>query len=208
MALIYFSAQQHFNERKYKINQPAYYATQAAQSKAIYTDGIKPIYEPIVPEAKVYAMVPICDMVDMAISRVPFQILQDRDVVEILHMIDNYLLEVRVPIESGNGVFVRYAHNVIILREQIFKIFRSVMHRHKDWRAKYEMGSSAVRKFFELMSLNLGPQFSVDPIMNLRHPPFKIPELNGPTVVLEKQRDPTTLEKLTATEKVRYTFHA
>lgn len=201
MALIYASATDHFNLRGFKINRPAYYDPAVQSCKAITSGEVRPIYMPDVPDARVYSLMPCCDLMDMAVSRVPFEIINDRDVLEILHTCDNYLMEIRQQVEAGSYLHVSVAKNVAILRSKIYRLFRTVLNRHPDWKEKYihGQGSAVLRDFLKLATLMLGTseQETFNPIENLRNPPYKIPELSTPgKPVAPIKRDQTLLEEV------------
>jgi len=83
----------------------------------------------------------INNMVQFNKSKILFTIVNDMDVLYILHNIDGYLREIK---NLLNETEVReYVRDLIFLRENIVTLAKRVLNIHKDWKEKYIKNTNA-----------------------------------------------------------------
>lgn len=174
---IFATATDHFNIHVYACMIPQYYMSDIPQ---IVKDGFltTPIYDSEDTKAMGRSLITISRMVQLKITKVPFQIIRDRDVLEILHAIDNYLKEVN---KLDDPVVKKYIKNVLQLRPDIYHNFRKILNRHPVWKEAY-MGQtpmvSTLTSLYGLLNMDIS---MVDPLELLRDPPIKVDQVAPPS---------------------------
>lgn len=94
-----------------------------------------PIYEPFDERLSQRARVTIAHMVTLVMSETPFTILDDYDVLTILHQIDAYVAET-YPLRSEPAV-TAYFERILKLRSRIYALFRRVLNHRPQWKTAY-----------------------------------------------------------------------
>lgn len=149
MTILYASATDHINKHIYYVTVPGYY--QDVHRETETGQLFAPVYEPFDSRAEQRAAITIARMVDLMIGRVPFTILDDKDVVQILHHIDAYVEEVFAL--RGDARITSYITKIIELRGFIYKLFRRVLNLHVEWKKAYS-GNQGV---FEIIQALYAP---------------------------------------------------
>lgn len=166
-----------FNLMTFRLVVPEYYSP--VQSAAIVNRDIMPVRTPALADNRVFQRLACRHMVDMFVTKVPFEFTEDKDVLRVFHIMDNWLMSVEPLIESGNPEVIRYASNVLQFRQVFYrKAFLRVLNLHPSWKDVYRGGSSEVSAFTLLSAIATGFD-SLDPIRALEKPPVTLPESLG-----------------------------
>lgn len=169
---VYATATEYFNKQTFDCLVPQYYIPDIPD---IIKSGFlsTPIYDPGELQSMGRTGVSASLMVKFKLTKVPFIIVNDKDVLHVLHIIDNYLEEVG---DLPDPTVQKYIENVLKLRPDIYKLFRSKLEEHPVWKEAY-MGQNqmakAVTSIYEMLGMSTN---AVDPIEMLRDPPIKIKE--------------------------------
>ena len=159
MARIYLSATEFINNRPYDLRVPSYYDPAQVEN---------PIFIDEDPRSFVRTRLPIAHMVEMRATKVPFDIADDKDVLDILHHIDAYIEEVQhsaaisVPIKS-------YISKIILLRTDVYRIFLKCMKRHPDWQQAYDNQSgimAIITKLYGAMGIDVPSTNTIKSLAN------------------------------------------
>jgi len=114
-----------------------------------------PIYEPFDQHTPQRSKITIAKMVEFVVSRTSFTIVEDHDVLSILHQIDAYVEEVYM-LRTDDRVRA-YIEKILALRVRIYIVFRRVLNRHPQWKQAY-IGKDSI---FTIMAALYRP-FGVD----------------------------------------------
>jgi hypothetical protein len=136
--MIYLSATDHINKHPYCVHAPAY--IQSIHKPIIAGDLFAPIYETFDTNQQQRMMIPIAKMVELSISNTIFTIIDDYDVLLILHQIDAYVKEVYQLISDKQ--VSSYVDRILKLRIRIYTLFRRVLNRRPDWKKAYGHGKN------------------------------------------------------------------
>ncbi len=177
MVMIYTSASAHVNTHPYDLITPVYY--NGGQPIEYLTGEVAPIYNPIYSDAQVRSRWPIKNMIDMFITKTPFIIVHDRDVVAIFHTLDNYLLEVQDSVKLNITEVVEYVKKILSFRVVMYDRFRKVLNKNPEWKKAYWSGEDGVKLVFELLNKIFGLE-GPDPIEGLRKPPYTLTSIVTP----------------------------
>ncbi len=130
---IYPTARDHINKQTYD----AMVAPSVFPIHPLIQDGTfsTPFYEPFDHRLPQKSKITIATMVEYAISQVEFTIIDDHDVVVILHQMDAYIEETWVL--RGQAAVRSYLNKMLTLRERFYVLFRRVMNRHPQWKQAY-----------------------------------------------------------------------
>lgn len=162
----------------------------------------KPIYQ---PEASriVRANLTIAHMIDMSSTDKYYRILNDIDSLEMLHVVDSYLNEVRQMVNDRNAVVIAYVRLVLNYREKLIKCVKNVFNRHPDWRDAYwsqaGAGTDAMKtiiKFIQLMNPSAS-DVSFDPAERILRPPYYLNDAGVAVVPGAPPAPAMTQEQLT-----------
>lgn len=148
MTIIYASATDHINKHTYPATIPPY--TFNIHPSVIKKDLFAPPYEVFDQNLPQKAMITIADMVSFVISNTTFTIINDYDVLAILHQIDSYVEEV-YPLRMTKTVS-EYIERILKLRVRIYTLFRRVLNRHPQWKAAYNHGDGIFKILLDLYS--------------------------------------------------------
>lgn len=162
----------------------------------------KPIYQPEASRA-VRANLTIAHMIDMSSTDKYYRIINDIDSLEMLHVVDSYLEEVRRLVDDRNPVVIAYVRLVLNYREKLVKCVKSVFNRHPDWRDAYwkqaGAGSDALKtmvKFIQMMNPSAS-DISFDPSERIMRPPYYLNEAGKAVVPGQPAAPAMTQEQLT-----------
>jgi hypothetical protein len=159
--MIYLTATEHINQQPYAVLIPPYVldvhdaATAQESPTRIHTTvsqtlvlaqrvKIKtlkmpaPVFEALDQNLRHRAMITINKMVEFSISRTTFTIVEDYDVLVILHQIDAYVEEVYHRLDDK--AFSSYVDRLLALRERIYALFRRTLNYHPQWKTAYSHG--------------------------------------------------------------------
>lgn len=137
---------------------------------------VDPIYTPMFADARTRSMITIAQMIDMYVTKVQFEIPTDRDVMTIFHSLDSYALEVERMVSEGNQEVIRYLRKVYDFRSVMYQRFRRVLNLHPDYKEAYYKGTEKIKLLFDLFfTISKDSKFDIDPIGQLRNPPYKLP---------------------------------
>lgn len=166
---IYCSATEHLNKHPYLLKIPISYdpAVVTGVAPDEYTEYVRKL-QPSDPCIMVRSMLPISHMIEMCVTKVPFEITHDRDVLEILHQIDAYLEEVSDRI-AVNPQVKAYVAKVMQLRPKVYRLFKIKLNQHPEWRKAYREESGII-SIIEDMYRNLGVS-ELTPIAGLAQAP-------------------------------------
>lgn len=131
MSNIYASATAFINNHPYDV------MIQAHLTVKFSSKGLAPIYEPYDPNILQKSKIPIAKMVELYTSKSSFTIINDMDVIDILHRIDAYVAEV-YPLKSMNTEVETYLSRILTLRDRIYFLFRRVLNHHPQWKTSYQ----------------------------------------------------------------------
>jgi hypothetical protein len=175
--MIYATATDHINKHPYKLLVPPHVL--AIHREALIGDLFAPLYESYDHKQPQRAMMPIARMVEFVISKTVFTIVDDYEVLEILHQIDAYVEEV-LPLMRGDKAVASYVEKILRLRVRIYQLFRRVMSLHPDWKKVYSHGQNifgVITQLYQLLGLsvdapqNLFEELSICPAVR-SHPEF------------------------------------
>lgn len=146
---IYPTVTEHINMRPYKLEVPAYYC----RVPALVENGeIAPIFFGGAHDMTT-ARLPICNMIDMYITKVQFAFTEERDVMDVLLHMDAYLKEV-YDAPSNSPEIQAYAKKMLAFRKQVSHMFKKLLNKHPDWKIIYNGESSGILKLMaELRSM-------------------------------------------------------
>lgn len=133
--IIYTSATEHINKHGYDVLlQP--YAVKIHREVEL---GIfkTPIYEAMDHTVKQKSKISIAKMVELFISKSSFDIIDDHDVLDVLHHIDAYVEEV-YPLKASNPAIEKYLEKILQLRSRMYFLFRRVLNKHPQWKQAYQ----------------------------------------------------------------------
>ncbi len=136
MSIIYATATEHVNRHIYRVLVPGYH--QSIHRTVELGIFKTPIYEPFDDREFQHSAMTIANMVECVIGRVSFKIINDQDVLHILHHIDAYVEEV-FPLRGTKEVQI-YIEKILNLRTHVYRMFRFVLNRHEDWKVAYTKG--------------------------------------------------------------------
>ena len=136
--MIYISATDHINKHPYQVTVPPYIFS--IHKPILSGDLFAPMYESFDSNMAQRAMITISKMVELNISSTSFTIIDDYDVLLILHQIDAYVGEV-YPLMSDKAV-AAYLERILKLRVRIYTIFRRVLNRRPQWKLAYSHGDN------------------------------------------------------------------
>ena len=133
MSTLYPSATEHINRRPYVVLVPPHVL--GIHKAVLEQDLFATPYEAHDEKQPQKAMVTIADMVAYVISSTTFTIVDDYDVLVILHQIDAYIEEV-FPLRANKTVST-YIERILRLRARIYTLFCRVLNRHPQWKSVY-----------------------------------------------------------------------
>lgn len=205
----FLTAADWFNYMTFPMVVPEHYSP--TQSAAIVSGEFVPLREPVLLDNRVRAKLACKHLIDMYVTKVPFEIENDRDVVYIFHIMDNYLYSVENLVRGGNPNVIRYARKVVDFRAIFYKrLFLKVLNKHPSWRDAYWGGEKKVKSIFTALSMISDIFEELDPIKALAKPPIDVPVEDraapvqgAPGQVASQQTTPNDI--IDATGRVRYT---
>ena len=131
---IYATATDHVNNHVYDVMvQPHFVGVPRLVEEGLF---FAPFYEPYDHILKQKSKITIAKMVELFISNSSFDIIEDRDVLYILHTIDSYVEEV-YHLRTDDTVG-KYIEKILKLRARIYTLFRIVLNRHPQWKQAYQ----------------------------------------------------------------------
>lgn len=130
---LYPTATDHINKHPYTILVPPHVFD---IHKDIQQGNLfAPPYEAFDSNIPQRARATISDMVTYVITNTTFTIVNDYDVLVILHQIDAYVEEVFHL--RDNKTVATYIERILRLRARIYVLFRRVLNRHPQWKTSY-----------------------------------------------------------------------
>ena len=133
--VLYRSATEHINKYPYAVLVPPHFAVKIGNE--IESGLIKaPFYQPDDDRAVQRSRITIAHMVELFESKMPFTVIEDSDVLSILHHIDAYVEEIK-PIYYQPEIKT-YVGKILKLRDRIYFLFRRVMAIHPQWKTAYQ----------------------------------------------------------------------
>jgi len=161
--MIYATATDHINKHPYKLLIPPHVLS--IHREALAGDLFAPFYESNDHRQFQRAMMPIARMVEFNISKTTFTIVDDYEVLEILHQIDAYVQEV-LPLMRVDKSVVSYVEKILRLRARIYQLFRRVLNLHPDWKKVYSHGQNifgVIVNLYRLLGISVdAPQALLD----------------------------------------------
>ena len=150
--MIYKTATEHINRHPYKVLIPPHVMGihAAVLNKQLFT----PIYEPFDAHLSQSSMIPIAKMVEFVVSNTTFTIVEDYDVLAILHQIDAYVAEV-YPLKIDKAIS-DYLQRILKLRQRVYPLFRRVLNRRTAWKEAYSQDTGLLfemQKLYQLLGL-------------------------------------------------------
>lgn len=131
---IYATATDHINKHPYDVMVQAHFAgIHRLVEQKIF---LSPIYEAFDSNALQKSKITIAKMVELFISKSSFNVIEDKDVLYILHQIDCYVEEV-YHLKNDDKV-QKYIEQILKLRERIYFLFRRVLNLHPQWKQAYQ----------------------------------------------------------------------
>lgn len=209
VGVTFLTAADWFNNMTFPMIVPEYYSP--TQSTAIVSGEFVPVSEPILLDNRVQTRLACKHLIDMYVTKVPFEIINDRDVIYIFHIIDNYLYSIDGLVRGGNPQVIRYARKVVDFRALFYKrLFLRVLNKHPSWRDAYWGGEKKVKTIFTALSMISDIFDELDPIKALAKPPIVVPveergRMSGPSQVNLPQGQTTTTDIIDDAGRVRYT---
>jgi len=159
--MIYASATDHINNHPYMVTVPPY--IQKLPTPVLRREIISPIYEAFDDKLPQRSMITIAKMVELYTTKTPFTILEDYDVLLILHQIDAYVSEVCGIVREHHDVQI-YVQKILRFRDRIYKLFLRVLNHHPQWKSVYNHKKNIFDTISELYK-SLG--LSVDTSLSL-----------------------------------------
>jgi hypothetical protein len=152
---LYPSATAHINHHPYTAMIPPYIQI----IPRVIETGIffAPLYEAFDDKVPQRAKLTIAKMVEFVSSKTTFTIIDDYDVLAILHQIDAYVEEV-YPLRADERVKT-YLDKILLLRQRIYTVFRRVLNRHPQWKQAYigeEDIFTIMRQLYRPFGIELG----------------------------------------------------
>ena len=134
--IVYQSATDHINKHTYAVTVPPYVS--GVHKQVLNGELFTPVYEAFDPFLFQRSRISISNMVSFNISKTPFTIIDDHDVLEILHQIDAYVEEV-YELRHNKEISI-YIEKILKLRPHIYKHFRRILNKHPQWYQAYDQG--------------------------------------------------------------------
>lgn len=131
MPNVYITATEHINKRPYPALIQAHLAVNFGPK------GHAPFYEPFDSNSMQRSAITIAKMVELFTSKSSFIIVNDMDVIEILHQIDAYIAEV-YPLKDRDEAVDKYIERILLLRDRIYFLFRRILNLHPQWKESYQ----------------------------------------------------------------------
>lgn len=133
-------------------------------------------YNPLNPNQREDTRITIPDMVDLYIKNTFCEIVSDLDVMHILHLIDEYLVEVEDYVAKRDSVFVNFAKKLIGFRQDfIYPCFKRNIVKYPQLLEKYKTYNTGMSKnllkMFSLDGNNFGYK---DGVEKLKNPPYSL----------------------------------
>ena len=174
LGVVFQTAADWFNQMTFRLVVPEYYSP--AQSAAIVNRDIMPVRTPALADNRVFQRLACRHMIDMFVTKIPFEFTEDKDVLRVFHIMDNWLMSVEPLVEARRPEVIRYASNVLQFRQVFYrKAFLRVLNIHPSWKDVYRGGADKVSAFTLLNAISSGFE-SLDPIRALEKPPITLPE--------------------------------
>lgn len=150
-------------------------------------------YNPVNPHQREQARITVPDMVDLFIKKTFCEIPSDLDIMHILHLIDEYLLEIEHMVQQRNPTFVDFARRLISFRQEfIYPCFRRNIIKYPKLLEDYKLYNTGMSKGM-LQIMNFGSNKNTlkftDGVDKLRHPPFDLDSYINPPKSADKTRD-------------------
>lgn len=157
---LYASAADHLTYRPYRIRTVE---AAARLPLAVATGEVHPIYDILDPKRETLASKTILDMCELLANRVPFTIIDDRDILLIAQEIEAYLEQTRTM--PRDDELRQFLAKLLPLREQILRLQRRVFKKHPDWASKFlGLDSGYLKLLYQFMrSAGLAVGDSTDP---------------------------------------------
>lgn len=157
MTNLYITATEHINKHPYEVMIQPHIAISFGPK--FNGKHIAPLYEPFDAAALQKSRISIAKMVEYFVSKSSFTIINDRDVIEILHQIDAYVAEVYGE-KSVNPEIEKYLEKILKLRDRIYFLFRRVLNLHPQWKTAYHQQIGVFNVMAELYRA-IGMQIAV-----------------------------------------------
>jgi hypothetical protein len=161
--LIFATETEHINKFPYQVQVPSSYykmhplMEDGRSTSVIYNDKsqidvlgpIAPFYGEIHPQYDSsldvsHSRLPISELVNMFFLKIKFTILEDKDIIDILLHMDNYILEAQSGL-STNPNLPKYLKKMIGFREDLYnRGYKRVLKRHPDWAEMIEGRNGSV----------------------------------------------------------------
>ena len=132
--IYYATATDHLNKCPYDVLVPPHFAvkvTKEVEAGLFHT----PFYEPIDAFALQKSKITIAHMIELSATQARFIVIDDKDVLSILHHIDLYIQEV-LPLRDRPEV-KKYIEKILPFRQRTYFLFRRIMNKHPQWKEAY-----------------------------------------------------------------------
>ena len=189
--MLYATATDHINNHPYAVYLPPHVLD--IHKQVIGGDLFAPLYEASDTNLKQKSMIPIAKMVELSISETSFTVINDYDILLILHQIDAYVEEV-YPLRSDPRI-MPYIERILKLRSKVYLVFRRVLNWHPQWKSAYSHGNDifgTILNLYKSIGISVGvPQGLLDDLVvcpTVRNHPEQfspISQLQSPTSGLD-----------------------
>lgn len=177
---LYMSYNDYFNYAPFELYVPDYY--QPTMSEFIVSGEIPPVGVPFYVDQRVKANYPIKYMVDMRSGDRPvcFEIIEGKDSLIIMHIIDGYIMECQPLVQQQNPTVISYLRKVYNLRKDIYHVFSATLNRNPDLKQQYlDSNGGIVQRMLNLTAPSVqggNQRAGMNPIADLFYPPYPLPE--------------------------------
>lgn len=187
--MLYPTATDHINKQTYSVLVPPH----VMGIHKLVMEGVlfAPIYEAFDHNQPQTTKATIADMVSYVVSKTTFTIIDDYEVLVILHQIDAYVAEV-YPL-STDPTISSYIEKILRLRSRVYSVFRKVLNRHPQWKTAYSDDGdvfSVITRLYQTIGI------SADAPQNLLEELVVCPTIRNNTKHLDAATKKTTGQRL------------
>ena len=160
MSRLYPTCADHINQRRYEVFFPSNYDP----SPKVVNDPDRglfySIHEDPDPDAMIYGRIPIAEFVQMRFLDVPFQFVNQKDVLEVYHVCMDYLEEIQNLIETDTDVQSYMGHKFLPFLSEMEEAGRRILNFNPEWKNVYMQKDNGIFSLIHELLRAKGEAFS------------------------------------------------
>jgi hypothetical protein len=194
MVMYYVRAVDFIKEQRFEVRAPAFYHPNVSSQNAQLTPPKRQRANPfnfvavnhlnpapfrvnVDPDVFQNCSYTVEIMLDMFQKQIPFEVVEDKDIVHIFDGLDRYLLSIQPNVEAGDEHSTTYARLVVSWRDEVFKHYYRFLKLNPLAMDELYPNNNSVENIFTLMARINGlnyDQYKHDPLMMRKRPPYEI----------------------------------